>query len=212
MKRKLIIFLVVWCLIIYFQEALSSYLFLLLETKGVAIIGSNLHNHIWGFFLLSFFLAIFIATYGFFLFVVFLFSIDYFFMFYVSSFKKHSNAHLNDFFFIEIPSDLVFRVSYFFLIFFLIQLVVITAININKKKYSILVFMILSILFYIPSFSDSWVFVVSFLFLDFFFLLKKLANCPQASSLNRGRIELPASPLSGVRSTNWAIGSSSRKG
>ena len=183
MRRKLIFFLVVWGILIYFQENLSSYLFFLLETKGVTIIGSNLHNHIWGFFLLSFFLAIFIAVYGFFLLLVFFFFLDYFFMFYALSFKRHLNLNLNDFFFIEIPSDLVFRVSCFFLIFFLIQLVAVTAIK--KKRYNILVFMVLSILFYIPSFSDSWVFLISFFFLDFFFLLKKLANSSQLFSVNR---------------------------
>ena len=177
MRIKLIFFLALWGLIFYFQKTLSGYLFFLLETKGVAIIGSNLHNHIWDIFSLSFFLAIFIAVYGILLLGFFLFFIDYFFMFYALSFERHSNVNLNDSFFIEIPSDLVFRVSYFFLIFFLIQIVVVTAIN--KKKYNIFVFMTLFILFYIPNILDSWVFVISFLFLDFFFFLKKLLSCSQ---------------------------------
>ena len=198
--KKFIFFLVVWCIIIYFQESLASYLFFLLEKKGVAIIGSNLHNHIWGFFLLSFFLAIFIAKYGFLFFLFFLFFVDYFFMFYVLSFKRHSNLRLNNFFFIEISSDLVFRVSVFFLIFLLFQIVAITAMN--KKKYSILIFMISAILFYIPNFLDFWLLIVSFFFLDFFFLLRGAVNHSAVYFVNRGRVELPALPLSGVRSTN----------
>ena len=120
----------------------------------------------------------FIIIYGFFLFAFFLFFIDYFFMFYVLSFKRHSNFYLNDFFFIEMPSDLVFRVSYFFLVFFLIQIVVITLIE--KKKYVTAVAMVLPILFYIPNFLDSWVFVISFIFLDFIFFLKRVGSCSSA--------------------------------
>ena len=78
-KNKIIFFIVVWGIVIYFQESLTSYLFFLLEKKGVIIIGINLHNHIWGFFLFSFFLAMVIAAYGFFFFGFFLFSLDFFF-------------------------------------------------------------------------------------------------------------------------------------
>ena len=146
-------------------------MFFLLEKKGAVIIGNNLHDHIWWFFVLSFFLSLLTTLYGYLLFCVFLFFIDFFFKFYVFTFEKHSNIYVDGFFFIEIQSDLVFRISFFFLVVFLIQTIVIT--TIRKNKYLVLIFMVAAITFYIPNFSDAWNLVFSFVSLDFILSLKK---------------------------------------
>ena len=198
-NTKIFFFFLNWGILLLFSKVIVSFLFSILLEKGVVVVGNNLQNYIWSLFLFTFFLALLATTFGATLTAFFLFSANFFLKFYAESFKKYSTEPPEGFF-IEIPGDLVLAVSSFFLLYFLLQ--VFLASSFKKTRYFLFAISLTCIFFFVPSIYSAAYLVLSFLFLDFFFFLKK-----SLISLNRGRVELPTSPSSGARSTNWATGS-----
>ena len=115
-KFKVYCFFFNFFAILVMSKDILDYLCFFCLKEDVVIIGHNLYLHILYYFILTIILIFIIYVLGFGFFVCYFLGCHSFLKYYLRSFKLYIDPNEVDFFVIEIPTDLVYRLLIFFFI------------------------------------------------------------------------------------------------
>ena len=177
-----------------------NYICFLCIFEGIIVVGQSLYSHILSYFFLSVFICIVIFWLGATFILIYFIASHSLLKFYLKSFKLYTSNFNSSYFFIEITTDLLFKIFSFFLVVCLFFWLVVNVFN--QSKFGWLHLVLAFLFFFIPTFQYDIYIIVSFFTFEIYLLFLKMII-----HLNWRGIEPLTSPLSGVRSTNWAISS-----
>lgn len=172
------------------KDILDYICFFSLE-EDIVIIGHNLYSHILYYFMLAILMVFVIHGLGLAFFLCYFLGWHSFFSYYLKSFKLYINFDEVDFFIIELPTDLIYRLLIFFL--FLSFFFSWISVSLGQERFLIIFWISFSFFFFIPTFKYTHLLIGSYLFFEFGFVHIRVINV-----LNRGGLEPPTLPLSGV--------------
>ena len=194
-KFKVYCFFFNFFTILVMSKDILDYLCFFCLKEDVVIIGHNLYLHILYYFILTIILIFIVYVLGFGFFVCYFLGCHSFLKYYLRSFKLYIDPNEVDFFVIEIPTDLVYRLLIFFFILSIFFSWIST--KLRKRRFITIFVIFFFFFFFIPTLKYVHLIIGSYLPFEIFFLLQKFYF-----RLNRGGFEPPTLPLSGVRSSN----------